>query len=421
MNQQNLIGKKLLILAGASVHLKVVQAAKELGVYTIVTDNLSPKDAPAKLEADEFWMINIYDIEEIVAKCKKESVDGVLTFCIDPAQIPYQRICERLNLPCYGTSEQFKILTHKSLFKDLCRKYNVDVIPEYSKDDLILDDVIYPVIVKPTVSRGSRGISLCHNREDVLKAIDVARTESSDGNFIIERYMQDAEDMSFAYMVVDGIPHLVKIGDRVLGYEEDNLQCQHMATFLPSKHVQQYIAEVEPNVKRMILSLGMSFGAVFLQGFWKEGKVYMYDPGLRFPGSDFDVVTKSVTNFDAMKSFVRFALTGNSKSCYGDINLAYNYNDGLCIILSISTKTGIISKIQGLERIKEYPYIVDISQRYKEGDFVPNTGDVRQRVLEFVAYIKNPSESKAFFDYIYSTLSIQDELGNDMIISKVKY
>ena len=30
---QNLKGKKLLILAGAAVHSKVVRAAKELGIY----------------------------------------------------------------------------------------------------------------------------------------------------------------------------------------------------------------------------------------------------------------------------------------------------------------------------------------------------------------------------------------------------
>lgn len=41
-------GKKLLILAGAEAHSKVVQAAQELGVYTIVTDYLPVKDAPAK-------------------------------------------------------------------------------------------------------------------------------------------------------------------------------------------------------------------------------------------------------------------------------------------------------------------------------------------------------------------------------------
>ena len=51
--------KKLLILAGVDVHVKLVLAAKSLGVYTIVTDYLEPEESPAKLIADEFWMLNM--------------------------------------------------------------------------------------------------------------------------------------------------------------------------------------------------------------------------------------------------------------------------------------------------------------------------------------------------------------------------
>ena len=79
-------GKKLLILAGAGVHNKVVKAAKEMGIYTIVTDYLT--DSPAKKIADESWMYSITDVEQIVERCKKEKVDGVLSFCIDLAQKP---------------------------------------------------------------------------------------------------------------------------------------------------------------------------------------------------------------------------------------------------------------------------------------------------------------------------------------------
>ena len=81
---QDLKGKKLLILAGAGVHSKVVRAAKEMGIYTIVTDYLV--DSPAKLIADESWMYSITDVDEIVERCKQNHVDGVINFCIDPAQ-----------------------------------------------------------------------------------------------------------------------------------------------------------------------------------------------------------------------------------------------------------------------------------------------------------------------------------------------
>lgn len=412
-------GKKLLILAGASLHIKIVKAAKELGVYTIVTDNLKPEDSPAKLIADEFWMNNIFDIDNIVQRCKEEKVDGVITFCIDPTQIPYQRICEKLNLPCYGTKEQFRIFTNKQLFKDFCKKYNVNVIPEYSRNDILNNNVNYPVLVKPTDSRGSRGINICYNQEEVLNAMNIASNESSDKGVIIEQYFNDAHDMSFAYMVVNKIPYLVKIGDRILGDKKDNLQCQQMAAILPSKYKQQYIELVEPNVKEMIKGLGLDFGSVFLQGFWKGNKVYMYDPGLRFPGTDFDVVTKEVTGFDAMKSFVRFALTGDINSCYGDINLAYNYNDKFCLILSVSIKAGVIDIIEGIEEIVKHPYVIDYYQRYHKGDVISNYGDIRQRVLEFVMYIPNYNEIKNFIDFAYKTLKIIDTQGNDMIVSRV--
>ena len=109
LDMNMLKGKKLLVLGGAAVHCKVVEAAQAMGVYTVVTDYL--ENSPAKLIADESWMLNIMDIEEIVSRCREENIDGVLNFCIDPAQRPYVAICEKLGLPCYGTSEQVHILS----------------------------------------------------------------------------------------------------------------------------------------------------------------------------------------------------------------------------------------------------------------------------------------------------------------------
>lgn len=417
---EDIKGKKLLILAGADVHTKVVKAAKELGVYTIVTDYLSPEEAPAKLVADEYWMINITDTEAIVEKCREEHVDGVLAFCIDPAQIPYQRVCEKLGVPCYGTKEQFDILTNKRLFKDFCMAHGVDVIPEFSLEDVNKDCVIYPVLVKPTDSRGSRGQTVCYKKDDMPKAIKIAQEESKDSGVLIERYMLGKQDMSFAYIVINGKPYLLKIGDRILGKVEDNLERQQIATILPSIHTEQYCKDIEPNVVKMITALGVKFGAVFLQGFWEDGHVYMYDPGMRFPGSDFDVVMKQSTGFDNMKSFVRFALTGDIASCYGDPHNAYLLNGNTCMILSVSVGAGKIGTFSGMDIIASNPYVLSASQRHHIGDTVVASGDVQQRAAEFVAKLPNRDAAKTFLQFVYDNLQIKDIDGNDMIISKVK-
>lgn len=419
MIEKELAGKKILILAGADVHIKVVKAAQELGVYTIVTDFLDPADAPAKLCADEYWMIDIMDVDAIVERCRKEKVDGVLAFCIDPAQMPYQRVCEKLGVPCYGTAEQFEILTNKRRFKDFCMAHGVGVVPEYSEADVEKGNVVYPVLVKPSVSRGSRGQTVCYCAGDIPAALALAKKESADGHALIERYMLGVQDMSFAYIVIDGEPYLLKCGDRVLGYVEDHLECQQIATLLPSVHAEQYVLENEPAVKNMIKALGVKFGAVFIQGFYENGQVFMYDPGMRFPGGDYDVVMRRCTGFDNMKSFVRFALTGDVTSCYGVPDHLYRLKGKACMILSVACRPGRIAHFSGMEKIAAHPWVFSASQRHHCGEMIPATGDIKQRVAEFVAELPSKDHVKEFVDFVYGNLRILDELGQDMIVSKV--
>ena len=80
-------GKKVLLVLGAiSAMNEIVQDAKKMGYYVIVTDYL--KDSPAKKYADESWMFSIDDVDGIVEACKKRNVDGVMNYCIDPGQKP---------------------------------------------------------------------------------------------------------------------------------------------------------------------------------------------------------------------------------------------------------------------------------------------------------------------------------------------
>lgn len=417
---KHLKDKKILILAGVDVHVKLVLAAKALGVYTIVTDYLEPEESPAKLVADEFWMLNITDVDAIVEKCREQHVDGVLAYCIDPAQIPYQQICEKLELPCYGTKQQFEIMTDKRLFKDFCLGTGVDVVPEYSLCDVQSGKVKYPVLVKPTISRGSRGQTICHNPTDIPQAIEIAKRESKNGEFLIERYMVGAQDMSFAYFVTNGTPYLLKLGDRYLGSLEDNLDRQQMATVMPSKHVEEIMEKVHPNIERMIRALGVQFGSVFLQGFYEDGHVYMYDPGLRFPGSDFDIVTKDITHFDPITSFIIFALTGDVTTCVGNPANAYLYKNGACVILSLSVRAGVIKLFDGFDTIANLPHVYSSQKRRMIGGVVENTGDVRQRAAEFCVFIQNREDVPKFVHKVYETIRILDAEGEDMIISKIK-
>lgn len=64
--------KKLLVLGGKPIgSIELVQRAKELNLYVIVTDFLPEEQSPAKRFADESWNISTSEIDILEELCKK--------------------------------------------------------------------------------------------------------------------------------------------------------------------------------------------------------------------------------------------------------------------------------------------------------------------------------------------------------------
>lgn len=408
--------KKLLILAGAGVHCKVVEAAKELGIYTIVTDNLSLEDAPAKQIADEVLNYDIFDIEGIVKYCKKNNVDGVLGFCIDPTQRPAQMICERLKLHSFGTKNQVFALTDKNTFKDLCIQNQVDVIPEYFEDKL--EDIEYPVIVKPVDSRGSRGIEVCNNQEQLIRCLRDAKKESTNGKAIIEKYMGNNQELTITYVVKDGEPNLISIGDRFPGRIEDNLDRQNICVIQPSRFSNLYMENVHQKVITMIKKLGIQNGPVFMQGFVDGNTVRMFDPGIRFPGNEYERIYTKATGINPMKSIIKYSVGGEIDDYNGKMKDSYLLNDKIAVQYMINIGAGKIGKFSGLNEISKIPQVVDIQQRHFEGETIENTGDIKHRAGEICLLCKRDMEEiNNCINQIQKELVVEDIEGNDMLIS----
>ena len=409
-------GKKLLILGGAGVHKKIVKAAKELGIYTIVVDNV--ENSPAKKDADEAWLISFTEVDKIVEKARSVGVDAVINLCVDPAQEPYQKICSKLNLPCYGTQSQMEILTQKDLFKAFCKEHGVDVIPDYSLEDIVNDRVDYPVLIKPNHSRGSRGQSICYTKESAISAFEYAENQSFDGRALCEKYMIGKQDLATAFFVVDGEPYLIKLGDRHMGKKEDGLDRQVICTWLPSSFSEMFEANVLKRVKDMIRSLGVKFGPVFMQGFVDGDTVRFYDPGMRMPGGDYDLILKKATGFDTVKSVIHYSFTGDVRSCFGNPKLSYKLNNKIGILLCFSVKKGTIKKIVGFEGLKNNDKIIYSRLMCEIGDEIMETGDVKQRVAALGALVNNQSELKGLINEIYERVHFLDDLNQDMLVSK---
>jgi hypothetical protein len=81
--------KKLLILGANPETIPLIETAKSMGIYTIVTD--PDPFAPAKKFADKGININGMDIDSLVEFGKQENIDGVLVGVADRLIQPYQK------------------------------------------------------------------------------------------------------------------------------------------------------------------------------------------------------------------------------------------------------------------------------------------------------------------------------------------
>ena len=413
---ENYNGKKILVLGGASFHNKLVRAAQEMGAYVIVTDNLPYEDSPGKQIADEYWDINIYDVDGIIEKMHAEDVGAVITGWLDPCQRPYGEICAKMGLPCYGTPEQIFKMTDKHAFKKMCSENGVDIIPEYTMEDAENGTIQYPVFVKPSDSRGSRGQAVCYNYEELQAASENARKESSNGEILIEKYIRGSQEFHVTYFFINGEPHLLRASDNYCGSEKLHMEKVVSCSVIPSRFTKRYLETVHSKVMKMFKNLGMQNGPVFMQGFEDNGVFRFFDPGLRFPGVDLELIFKEIFGIDLMKAMVQIAFSGK---CDIEIPDDVIWWDGKCAsILYLTVKAGHIAKIEGEEKVKESQNVISYLPRCKVGDTIEWNYNVNQRLAEIDLLADNIEELKDVIHFIHDTIVAEDDEGNDMIFSR---
>lgn len=419
----NLRGKKLLVIGGAFQHCKLVEAAKELGVITYVTDYLPYDKSPAKQIADKYYMHNITEIDEIVQMCKDEKIDGVISTSLDACQKPYQKVCEKLCAPCFGTKEQFDILTDKNLFKKYCRMNGVDVIPEYTEADFENEEICkrnvsFPILVKPSESRGSRGQTICYAYEETENAIRFAKEVSSNGKAVIEKYMGQANDFSMTILMINGQAYPIRTVDRFLGKYEDKLDKLAVGSASPSIFTDLYMKNVHERVEKLYRDIGLTNAPVFMQGFVDGDTVRFYDPGLRLPGGEYERMFTAAMGKNPMFPLIEFALTGKVEEFANIFDKNDVFLSGQTVGQVLPTlRGGKISKIEGLDEVRKMKNVVAVFDRYSVGDVIEETHNVNQRFCEIDIVCSNETEMQEVVNTIYDTVKVYDDNNESMIVS----
>ena len=408
--------KKLLILGSNAITCSIVEAAKALGVYTIVTSWNKLEDAPAKQIADEYWDISLTDYDALLKRIKEEGVDGITTGYTDSYLLPYQHLCELANLPCYATKEVFETTMDKAKFKQLCRDNGVPVIPEYqmeSFDPAIINEK-NKVIIKPVDNSGSRGVILCETPDDYQKCLNYALSFSEKKQVVIEKYME-MDSLSVSYTIQDGVLSLSTTDDRHV-YKSPNGGSVTQCSLYPSKYTDAYIERMDAKVKKMYQNLGVKNGVLSLQFFTDGVDYYAMEMGHRLTGGQHYTYTKLENGVSVLDCLIHFAITGRMAD-YPIIEKDNAWFSNLYCHLYILGKEERIAKFEGLDYLKQKPEISHISQMKRVGDKIGADGTSAQKVVGLHLKVADVSHLKKVLVEIENNLHFYDDKGNDLTIN----
>lgn len=414
----SLQGKKLLILGGNAISSTIVNAARSMGVYSIVADWYDTNRSPAKLVADEYWNEDIFQTKRIVQLIRDNNVEGVITGFTDSYLLQYNEICESAGLPCYATKEVFKKTLDKAIFKQLCKDNDVPVVPEYDVESFLSDDILNvgKILIKPVDNSGSRGIITCETPSEFNKCMDYALSFSEKKQVVIEKYM-DMDTFSVSYTIQDGLISMSTMNDRIV-HKAPNAGAVTNGGIYPSKYIDSYMDKMDKKVRKMYENLGVQNGVLFIQGFTNGTEFFFYEMGYRLSGGCHFLFTDHQNHSSSVKQLIHFALTGNMAD-YRIIDRDNPKFKDLCFEWNILGKEGKIVKIEGDDILKKMPGVISWSLDKSIGDEIGKDGTTAQKIAGLHMVVKNKAELVEILNYIYQNFVVLDERGNSLILNTV--
>ena len=237
--------KKILIANRGEIALRVIRAAREMGIGSVAVHSTADADAMHVRMADESVCIgppssqqSYLSIPAIIAACEitgAEAIHPGYGFLSENAN--FVQIIEDHGLTFIGpTAEHIRIMGDKITAKDTMKALGVPCVPgsaggvpTLEEAQRIGEEIGYPVIIKATAGGGGKGMKVAQTAADMESAFRTARAEgkSNFGNdeVYIEKYLTTPRHIEIQ-VFGDGKGKAVHLGER-----DCSLQRRHQKVF----------------------------------------------------------------------------------------------------------------------------------------------------------------------------------------------
>ncbi|MEZ5797408.1 MAG: acetyl-CoA carboxylase biotin carboxylase subunit [Paracoccaceae bacterium] len=325
--------EKILIANRGEIALRVIRAAREMGIKSVAVHSTADSDAMHVRMADESVCIGPAPSSDsylskaaIISACEITGAQAVhpgYGFLSENAA--FAQALEDHGITFIGPSaEHIRIMGDKITAKETAKALGIPVVP--GSDGGVADveaamkvaaEIGYPVIIKATAGGGGRGMKVAKSAEELEIAFRTARSEAKaafgNDEVYIEKYLQRPRHIEIQ-VFGDGKGQAVHLGER-----DCSLQRRHQKVFeeapgpVITPEMRAEIGMICANAVAKIAYIG----AGTIEFLYEDGKFYFIEMNTRLQVEH--PVTEYVYGVDLVREQIRVAAGLPMSFAQGDL------------------------------------------------------------------------------------------------------
>ena len=312
---------KILIANRGEIALRVIRAAREMGITSVAVHSTADADAMHVRMADESVCIGPAPSSEsylnkaaIISACEITGAQAVhpgYGFLSENAS--FAQALEDHGITFIGPSaEHIRIMGDKITAKETAKELGIPVVPgsdggvpDYETAQTVAAEIGYPVIIKATAGGGGRGMKVARDRGELEVAFRTARSEAKaafgNDEVYIEKYLQRPRHIEIQ-VFGDGRGKAVHLGER-----DCSLQRRHQKVFeeAPGPCITPEMrAEIGAICANAVAKINY-IGAGTVEFLYEDGEFYFIEMNTRLQVEH--PVTEAIFGVDLVREQIRVA------------------------------------------------------------------------------------------------------------------
>ncbi len=312
---------KILIANRGEIALRILRAAKELGVATVAVHSTADADAMHVKLADESVCLgpppardSYLNIPSILAACEitgAEALHPGYGFLSENAR--FAEILADHHIVFVGPkAEHIRLMGDKIEAKRTAARLGIPCVPgspgAVTNDieaTVVAKEIGFPVLVKASAGGGGRGMKVAHSAADLPLALASARLEAKsafgDDSVYLEKYLEKPRHIEFQ-VLGDGLGKAIHLGER-----ECSLQRRHQKVWeegpSPALNAAERVemGEICAAAMRELRYAGVGT----IEFLYEEGKFYFIEMNTRIQVEH--PVTEMITGVDLVNEQIKIA------------------------------------------------------------------------------------------------------------------